>query len=262
MPVGRAGVWLRLSCRAPVRGRGHRRAGRGRGIGEPARRVARVRHRCRPPGWPPAGPGCRRGRRRLGRGAGDGDRAGRRTARAARLRARCRRPRRRRPTRARGRPTAGRLREPCGRGRAAAGARPAGLAGHRSGSAAERPRAGSLRPGRRVSASPSLVVRRVVVVDVVIADVERRRRPARGPGRPARAGPCADLCGARTMIMFRPSCFGALSTKPSSETSAANRCSSRKPSSGRDCSRPRNMMVTLTLSPALRNRTTWPFLVS
>src|SRR4029077_13897078 len=63
-------------------------------------------------------------------------------------------------------------------------------------------------------------------------------------------------CGPITMIMFRPSCLGWASTKPSSSTSPARRCSSRKPSSGRDCSRPRNMMVTLTLSPCLRNRST------
>ncbi len=63
-------------------------------------------------------------------------------------------------------------------------------------------------------------------------------------------------CGASTMIMFRPSCFGELSTTPSAVTSSASRCRSRYPSSGRDCSRPRNMMVTLTLSPALRKRTT------
>src|SRR5687768_5914432 len=63
-------------------------------------------------------------------------------------------------------------------------------------------------------------------------------------------------CGPSTMIMLRPSCLGADSTKPSSVTSSASRCSSRKPSSGRCCSRPRNMMVILTLSPALRNRTT------
>ena len=69
------------------------------------------------------------------------------------------------------------------------------------------------------------------------------------------------LCGPITMIMFRPSCFGWASTKPSSSTSPARRCSSLKPSSGRDCSRPLNMIVTLTLSPALRNRSTWPFLV-
>src|SRR5699024_3372096 len=55
------------------------------------------------------------------------------------------------------------------------------------------------------------------------------------------------LCGARTIIMFRPSCFGF---------------DSMKPSSGRDCSRPRNMIVTLTLFPPARNRDTWPFLVS
>ena len=83
----------------------------------------------------------------------------------------------------------------------------------------------------------------------------------------ARSGPRTVLvsaflrCGPITMIMFRPSCFGADSTKPSSSTSPASRCSSLYPSSGRDCSRPRNMIVTLTLSPCRRNRSTWPFLV-
>src|SRR5665648_829219 len=69
------------------------------------------------------------------------------------------------------------------------------------------------------------------------------------------------LVGPRTMIMLRPSCRGLLSTKPSSATSSANRWSRRRPISGRDCSRPRNMIMTLTLSPTLRNRSTWPFLV-
>src|SRR3954452_20429049 len=69
------------------------------------------------------------------------------------------------------------------------------------------------------------------------------------------------LVGPITMIMLRPSCFGADSTKPSSAMSSARRSSRRRPSSGRLCSRPRNMIVTLTLSPALRNRSTWPFLV-
>ena len=57
------------------------------------------------------------------------------------------------------------------------------------------------------------------------------------------------------MVMLRPSCFGVASTVPSSLTSSASRCSSRNPSSGRDCSRPRNMMVTLTLFPPSRKRT-------
>ena len=60
------------------------------------------------------------------------------------------------------------------------------------------------------------------------------------------------LCGPSTMIMLRPSCLGEDSTKPSSVTSSASRCSSRNPSSGRCCSRPRNMIVILTLSPALQ----------
>src|ERR1700754_3463956 len=70
------------------------------------------------------------------------------------------------------------------------------------------------------------------------------------------------LSGAITIVMFRPSCLGAASTVPSSATSSARRCNSRKPSSGRDCSRPRNMIVTLTLLPPSRKRTTLRFLVS
>ncbi|CPU66057.1 Uncharacterised protein [Mycobacteroides abscessus] len=67
--------------------------------------------------------------------------------------------------------------------------------------------------------------------------------------------------GPSTMVMLRPSCFGMDSTKPSSATSSARRWSRRTPISGRDCSRPRNMIMTLTLSPAARKRSTWPFLV-
>ena len=75
----------------------------------------------------------------------------------------------------------------------------------------------------------------------------------RGWSAPTRDGPVwrALRCGATTMIMLRPSCFGEDSTKPSSATSSASRCSNRNPSSGRDCSRPRNMIVTFTLSPCL-----------
>ncbi|OLT41153.1 hypothetical protein BJF85_24580 [Saccharomonospora sp. CUA-673] len=57
------------------------------------------------------------------------------------------------------------------------------------------------------------------------------------------------LCGASTMIMLRPSCFAFDSMKPRSATSSANFSNRRNPSSGRDCSRPRNMIVTLTLLP-------------
>src|SRR5581483_2553827 len=70
------------------------------------------------------------------------------------------------------------------------------------------------------------------------------------------------LCGAITIVMFRPSCLGAVSTTPRSLMSSASRCSSRYPSSGRDCSRPRNMIVTLTLLPCSRKRRTCPRLVS
>ena len=62
--------------------------------------------------------------------------------------------------------------------------------------------------------------------------------------------------GASTMCMLRPSSRGACSTTPSAETSSASCLSRLTPSSGRDCSRPRNMMVIFTLSPPLRKRTT------
>src|SRR5690606_33390400 len=76
------------------------------------------------------------------------------------------------------------------------------------------------------------------------------------------APPCFFLCGPMTIVMFRPSSRGALSTEPRSLTSSASRWSRRMPISGRDCSRPRNMIMTLTLSPPSRNRTTCPFLVA
>jgi len=70
-----------------------------------------------------------------------------------------------------------------------------------------------------------------------------------GSGQPAVSGwgdgsrdartTLAFLCGATTITMLRPSCFGDDSTKPSSWMSSASRCSSRKPSSGLDCSRVR-----------------------
>jgi hypothetical protein len=63
-------------------------------------------------------------------------------------------------------------------------------------------------------------------------------------------------CGPMTIVMLRPSWRGEDSTEPRSETSSARRCRRRIPISGRDCSRPRNMIITLTLSPPSRNRTT------
>src|SRR5690349_10080472 len=89
----------------------------------------------------------------------------------------------------------------------------------------------------------------------------RDRDPARSPWCASRLARSARAslflrCGPITMIMLRPSCRGCDSTNPSSSTSPARRCRSRKPSSGRDCSRPRNMIVTLTLSPCRRNRST------
>ncbi len=99
------------------------------------------------------------------------------------------------------------------------------------------------------------------------AEPQRPRSASRSLARVARSAFAAAiasvlrLCGPITMIMFRPSCLGEDSTKPSSSMSPARRWSSLNPSSGRDCSRPLNMIVTLTLSPCLRKRSTWPFLV-
>src|SRR4029453_18758108 len=64
-----------------------------------------------------------------------------------------------------------------------------------------------------------------------------------------------------TVIMWPPSGRAGLSTGASSTRSVASRSSSRRPSSVWAISRPRNMMVTLTLWPCFRNRSTWPFLV-
>ena len=55
--------------------------------------------------------------------------------------------------------------------------------------------------------------------------------------------------GPMIMTMLRPSTVGVDSIAPNSATSAAKRCSKRTPCSGRDCSRPRNRIMALTLSP-------------
>ena len=61
--------------------------------------------------------------------------------------------------------------------------------------------------------------------------------------------------------MLRPSSSGGDSTCPISFTSSASRISRSRPRSGWLCSRPRNMIVTLTFARWLRKRSTWPFLV-
>src|SRR5919107_717208 len=67
--------------------------------------------------------------------------------------------------------------------------------------------------------------------------------------------------GAMTMTMLRPSRLGWLSMRPRSSRSVARRLRSLSPKSGCWTSRPRNMMVTFTLSPPRRKRSTWPRLV-
>src|SRR5262245_41407840 len=69
------------------------------------------------------------------------------------------------------------------------------------------------------------------------------------------------LLGAITMIMLRPSCFGIDSTTIRSPRSLTNRSRILRPRSVCAISRPRNMIVTLTLAPIRRNRSTWPFFV-
>ena len=86
--------------------------------------------------------------------------------------------------------------------------------------------------------------------------VRRRRLPA------SSAILSTSLLGASSMLMLRPSCSGADSITAMPPRSSKSFCSSARPRSGWACSRPRNMIVTLTLSWCLRKRSTWPFLVS
>ena len=69
------------------------------------------------------------------------------------------------------------------------------------------------------------------------------------------------LLGEITMIMFRPSCFGIDSTVTISPRSPTNLSKILRPSSVWVISRPRNMIVTLTLCPPRKKRSTCPFLV-
>ncbi len=89
-------------------------------------------------------------------------------------------------------------------------------------------------------------------------------RPPAAASPPSGAPPVSLACrvGASIIVMLRPSCWGRCSTTASSPSSSARRLRIISPRSGWAISRPRNMIVTLTLSRALRKRMTWPFLVS
>ena len=94
------------------------------------------------------------------------------------------------------------------------------------------------------------------------------RAVERGPGRAgavaagvAAAGPPLRS-GASTMIMLRPSSFGAASILAIEPTCSATWSRSFLPNSGWLISRPRNMIVILTLWPSPRNLVTWRVLVS
>src|SRR5262249_53049381 len=75
----------------------------------------------------------------------------------------------------------------------------------------------------------------------------------------ARAG---RLVGFSTIVMLRPSWRGADSTTAMSPTCSATRSRIRRPSSGWNTSRPRNMIVSLTFEPSARKRSTCFIFVS
>ena len=62
------------------------------------------------------------------------------------------------------------------------------------------------------------------------------------------------LRGARTIDMIRPSKVGSDSTFPTSSRSSVTRMRTSRPNSGCVTCRPRNIIVSLTLFPSLRNR--------
>ncbi len=87
---------------------------------------------------------------------------------------------------------------------------------------------------------------------------------AAGPGTAGGglAAACARLSGARTMTMLRPSSRGIDSTLPTAFTVSAMRLRMSCPNCGRSTSRPRNMIVILTLWPSARKPETLRVLVS
>ena len=90
----------------------------------------------------------------------------------------------------------------------------------------------------------------------------RSQRLPRASRAAARLVGVAVFAGPSIIVMLRPSCWGRCSTTASSPRSSARRLRIISPRSGWAISRPRNMIVTLTLSRPLRKRMTWPFLVS
>ena len=183
------------------------------------------------------------------------------------------------------RPRPGRdRRHPGGAGRARRRAqpsrRPSGTARRRSGSPTWSPptlkrrrRASAGRVGGRLGRSLGAAVGRRLGQRVprlaASAGAPRlsRRRGASVAAAPSPSGSASSilstsLLGASSMLMLRPSCSGADSITAMPPRSSKSFCSSARPRSGWACSRPRNMIVTLTLSWCLRKRSTWPFLVS
>ena len=114
--------------------------------------------------------------------------------------------------------------------------------------------------GRRLLGSRLVSLGRRLLRQPVSQPRRRRRRPRLRVSLGSTLA--ASLPGASSMLMLRPSCSGwdSITARPS--RSSKRRCSSARPRSGWACSRPRNMIVTLTLSWWRRKRSTWPFLVS
>ena len=73
---------------------------------------------------------------------------------------------------------------------------------------------------------------------------------------------CARLSGASTIVMFRPSMRGKISTRPTSFTASSTWSRIFLPSSGWYTSRPRKVRVTFTLWPSARKCSTLRVLVS
>src|SRR5690606_33298044 len=103
-----------------------------------------------------------------------------------------------------------------------------------------------------------VALERVTALDLLLArQLEAlRRAPVRLHLRHAASSlrDAAYFFGATIMIIDRPSIDGLLSTFPTPCSASATSCSTWRPSSGCVICRPRNIIVTLTLSPSCRNR--------
>src|SRR5581483_7428697 len=129
-------------------------------------------------------------------------------------------------------------------GAAAAGAATAGAAAAGADSAAD--------PGRRAPAPTEVRTGATAAATGTGTGASSISSAPDSDVRVAWAACWARRSGARTMIMLRPSSLGAASTLAPGATWAATWSRIFLPSSGWLISRPRNMIVILTLWPSLR----------